>query len=52
MFAMIEVALLEIGSVGPEFALLFGVPDLRPLRRHLKLTVRSRRETEIVVVRV
>lgn len=50
MFAMIEVALLETGGLGPEFALLFGIPDLRPLRRRLKLTVRNRRRTEIVVV--
>ena len=50
MFALIEVALFETGGLGPEFALLFGIPDLKPLRRRWKLTVRSRRRAEIVVV--
>jgi hypothetical protein len=48
MLAVIELAFLELNGLAPEFALLFGVPDLRPFRR--RLTVRARRRIEVMVL--
>lgn len=50
MYALLEISLLELGRLAPEFALLFGVPDLRSLRRRTRLTVRGRGEDRIVVL--
>ena len=50
MFTIIEIALIELNGIAPEFALLFGIPDLQPLRRRLRLTVRRGGRAEIVVV--
>jgi len=41
MIGLLDVVITEFAGLGPDFALLFCVPDLRPLRCRLRRTVRS-----------
>lgn len=50
MIAVLDLMMTEIAGLGPEFALLFGVPDLRPLRRRLRITVRSSNRQKLLIV--
>jgi hypothetical protein len=50
MIAVLDILMSEIAGLGPEFALLFGVPDLRPLRRRLRITVRSGNSRKVLIL--
>ena len=50
MFALIEVVLMDGLSFVPEFAFLAGAADLKRLRRRPRVTVRSGRRVETVVI--
>lgn len=49
VLAWIELAMIDFSLLAPEFALLFGVADLRALRRPTRLTVRSGNRVEVVI---
>ena len=50
MIALFEAMIAEFAGLGPEYALLFGVPDLRPLRRRLRITVRSGKAQTLLIL--
>lgn len=50
MIAVLDIMITEFAGLGPEFALLFGVPDLRPLRRRLRVTVRSGTKQKLLIL--
>jgi hypothetical protein len=50
MIGLLDVVITEFAGLGPEFALLFGVPDLRPLRRCLRITVRSGNAQKLLIL--
>jgi hypothetical protein len=50
MIAVLDILISEFAGLGPEFALLFGVPDLRPLRRRLRITVRSGNHQKLLIL--
>lgn len=50
MIAILDIMMSEIAGLGPEFALLFGVPDLRPLRRRLRVTIRSGSKQKLLIL--
>lgn len=50
MIAVLDIMISEFAGLGPEFALLFGVPDLRPLRRRLRITIRSGNRQKLLIL--
>lgn len=50
MIAVLDIMISEFAGLGPEFALLFGVPDLRPLRRRLRITIRSGNTQKLLIL--
>lgn len=50
MIGVLDIMITEFAGLGPEFALLFGVPDLRPLRRRLRITIRSGRKQKLLIL--
>lgn len=50
MFALIEVALMDGLTLAPEFALLIGAADFKRLRPRRRVTVRSGRRMETLVI--
>ena len=50
MFALIEVALMDGLTLAPEFALLVGAADLKRLRPRRRVTVRSGRQVDTLVI--
>ena len=50
MFALIEIVLMDGLTLAPEFALLVGAADIKRLRPRPRLTVRSGRRVETLVI--
>jgi hypothetical protein len=50
MTVLLDAMMVEFAGLGPEFALLFGVPDLRQLRRRLRITVRSGNKQKLLIL--
>jgi hypothetical protein len=50
MITVLDIMISEFAVLGPEFALLFGVPGLRPLRRRLRITVRSGNKQKLLIL--
>jgi hypothetical protein len=50
MIGFLDIVITEFAALGPEFALLLGVPDLRPLQRRLRTTVRAGNAQKLLIL--